>query len=155
MLISFFDILRQGTLFCLYFQLNCLIQAFFWSVVATTSAGYNINPTDDMTTWFSLISIVVGVLMLAYVIGSSAVALSYMDLADADKRIRIEVCHSNIRFLVIVMCFQGIQDFFNNQNEMDSRLKKRIISYYDYSLTRTSGVEHLQVMVTGSDSFLF
>jgi hypothetical protein len=68
-------------------------KAFFWAVMATTGVGRDIEPSSSNATVYTIISIVVGVLMYSFIVGSASAALANMDSAGAEKRVKLEVEH--------------------------------------------------------------
>eukprot|EP00736_Rhodelphis_marinus_P008744 Rmarinus@m.27151 len=54
-------------------------QAFYWAVVVTTGVGRDVDPMTNLETTFTIIAIIIGVMMYAFIISSAASALQNID----------------------------------------------------------------------------
>lgn len=95
------------------------LKAFYWSVTVTTSVGKDIIPETILETYFTITSIILGVLIYAFIIGSASSALSNIDSVEMERKAKLE----------------SITNFMR-QRRVPAELQKRIRDYYDYMWTR-------------------
>jgi hypothetical protein len=92
---------------------NAYPSAVFWAVTLTT--GGNVNALTDVEVFFSIFTILAGVFINAFIIGSVGTALSDLDADEAERKKMLEQIYLYLR-----------------SRNVPTRMMTRIKDYYEY-----------------------
>jgi len=119
--------------------------AYFWAVQVTTGFGDDVEPKTVMEVVFTIAISVMGLTLLAIIIGAASSALSNIDSVKAQHKERLDHVSDNLRHWKVPLFFQKIvKDFYEHtwSSPNDStkvlrdlpdtlRMRLRIVIYQD------------------------
>ena len=95
------------------------IRAYYWAVMVTTGVGRDVIPKTNAQYIFTILSIVIGVLMYALIVGSVGSAFQSIDSPETQKRKKLE----------------SVREYLRQRNVSES-LTDAVINYYEYCYSR-------------------
>jgi hypothetical protein len=106
------------------------INSLYWSLTTMTTVGYgDITPSTPLETAFTMVAMVVGVSIYAYIVGNMATLVANLDRSAQLFRERMDSINDYMRF-----------------REIPPALQFRVRCYYDYVWARNKGVDEDDIL---------